>query len=59
MVVSKPRSAMFRAMADRCRTAAKTAPDQDAVEKFRELAADFDAAAAKSESKAGHGNGAA
>jgi hypothetical protein len=53
----KPSAAFVRAMANRCRAAANTAPDQDTFGKFLELAADLEAAAARMERKPGDGNG--
>jgi hypothetical protein len=44
-------------MANRCRAAANSAPDQDTFGKFLELAADLEAAAARMERKPGDGNG--
>lgn len=57
MVIGKPSAAPLRAMANRCRAAADTAPDQDTFQKFVELAADLDAEALKMERKPGDSNG--
>jgi hypothetical protein len=55
----KPSATLFRAMANRCRAAADTAPDQDTFRKFMELAADLDAKAVRMARKPGDLNGGA